>query len=258
MNESKRVYLDSNVLVSIEQQEFSIQKIYHNICSDITIFPFSSAHIQETDNITDESPIIRQRRIDERFSLINEICKNNYLDQDISSKTIMLKEAEPAEILENIRQVPFAKPAIQNLVNQFPEETKANLRIQVGIDPIRINNYSTTEIIEHFTQKLNIAGFDGSILDLIELGVSHHPDGKSFGLYHRITGVFELLDMFGYWKDRYTERSNVARFWDSSHAYFASFCDYFVSDDRRTRNKVKVAYSLYGISTIVVSSDGEG
>jgi hypothetical protein len=63
--------------------------------------------------------------------------------------------------------------------------------------------------------------------------------------------------MFGYWKDKANEKSNYARLWDSSHAFFAAFCDYFISDDKRTRNKARVVYNIYEISTKVISSKGE-
>jgi hypothetical protein len=91
---------------------------------------------------------------------------------------------------------------------------------------------------------------------MIEKGVELHPDGKSFGANNRFAAVFEILDMIGYWKDKYNAKSNYARLWDSNHAYFSSFCNYFISDDKRTRNKAKVAFHIYNIKTNVISSTG--
>jgi hypothetical protein len=34
-------------------------------------------------------------------------------------------------------------------------------------------------------------------------------------------------------------------FWDSNHVFHASYCDYFISDDKRTRAKAKVVYNIY-------------
>ena len=80
------------------------------------------------------------------------------------------------------------------------------------------------------------------------------PDNQNLGLMNRIAGVFELLDMLGYWKDKEKENSNYARLWDAQHTFFASYCDYFVTDDKRTSYKAKVAYNIYKKRTKVISS----
>ena len=41
---------------------------------------------------------------------------------------------------------------------------------------------------------------------------------------------------------------------DSEHAYYASSCDIFVSDDKRLREKTSAIYSEKGIRTFVVST----
>lgn len=66
--------------------------------------------------------------------------------------------------------------------------------------------------------------------------------------------IFELLDLLGYWKDKETERSNQARLWDSQHAYFASYCDYFISNDKRTRYKAEVVYDIFNVDTKIIST----
>lgn len=35
-------------------------------------------------------------------------------------------------------------------------------------------------------------------------------------------------------------------------AYVASVCDYFVSDEKRTRNKANVLYYYYGMKTVAI------
>ena len=96
-----------------------------------------------------------------------------------------------------------------------------------------------------------------SFVEIIEKAVEMHPDGKSFGIHNRFAGVFELLDMIGYWKDKYNSKSNYARLWDSNHAYYSSFCDYFISDNKKTRNKTNVVFYTYGVKTKILSSKGQ-
>lgn len=50
-----------------------------------------------------------------------------------------------------------------------------------------------------------------TFLNMIEQGISYHPDGATFGRSNRIAGIFELLDMLGYWKDTANHKSNYAR-----------------------------------------------
>ena len=63
--------------------------------------------------------------------------------------------------------------------------------------------------------------------------------------------LFNLLDLACYYKDKQTEHSNIARFHDASHAYYAQLCDFFVSE--RMRYKTKAVYSYLGITTSVLS-----
>ncbi|EPR73393.1 hypothetical protein ADIWIN_1423 [Winogradskyella psychrotolerans RS-3] len=58
------------------------------------------------------------------------------------------------------------------------------------------------------------------------------------------------------WKDKHNSKSNYARLWDASHSFYSSYFDYFISDDKRTRNKAKVVFEIYGAKTKVISSKG--
>lgn len=86
--------------------------------------------------------------------------------------------------------------------------------------------------------------------------MSSFPQDGTYGIANKMAGIYELLDFMGYWKDRETPTSNYARLWDASYAYYASFCDYFISDDKRNRNKAKVIYNIYDVKTQVVLSFG--
>ena len=94
------------------------------------------------------------------------------------------------------------------------------------------------------------------MIGLVEQAVSFFPNGNSFGLHNRMAAMIEFIDMLGYWRDKQTDKSNTARFWDANHAFYASYCDYFISDDKRNRNKCRVVYEIYGIDTKIYSSNG--
>ena len=70
-------------------------------------------------------------------------------------------------------------------------------------------------------------------------------------IYHTL---MQLIDMANYWGDKKTNRSDVARLYDSSHAYFAQLCDVLVTNDTKMRMKVKAIYSFLNVKTKLVSA----
>lgn len=248
-------YLDFNIFASIDDGSLSTAQIFNTIGQQDLIFPYSPAHIQETDNITAATDTEKKQFIFNRLHTIRQLSKNWYLFHDLAMGQVVLKNEEPATVLNTIREVPLAKSAISSFANLLTPEAKAQIRTELGVDSKLLNNYDPKDVVEHLNKKLAVSLANKSFLELIELAIQYHPDGKKFGFPHRVAAIFELLDMLGYWKDKYTSKSNVARFWDSNHAFYASFCDYFVSDDERTRQKTKVVYQLYNISTTIVSSN---
>ena len=145
---------------------------------------------------------------------------------------------------------------MKGFMSIISESQKQNFRNQIGIDPKRINNYSPSEIIEHINSKSDLMG-GYSFIGMLEKALELHPQGAEMGIGNNFAAIFEFLDLVGYWKDKFNEKSNYARLWDSNHSYYSSHCDYFISDDKRTRNKAKVAFEFYQIKTKIVSSKGE-
>jgi len=251
-----KAYLDYNIFTAIEDGDFSITKIFDKVDSAISEFPFSAAHIQEADNIFADTEQERNRFISKRLDTIKGITKGLYIYQEHPTNKIFWLTEEPGEVLETIRQVPFAKTSMNAFANLISNEQKQAVRQTLGIDIKELNNYSPTQVIQHLNTKLTNWGTQDTFLQLLDKAISFHPDKKDFGQHNNIAGVMELLDMLGYWKDKPTGTSNYARLWDANHIHFASYCDYLVSDDRRLRNKAKVIYDIYNIKTKIVSSNG--
>lgn len=249
--------MDYNIITSIDDNDFTLDKIYNKVDRNISQFPYSAAHIEEADNYKADNQDERDTFISKRLEKIQEITNGLYLYQELPSNKVFFLTERPTTVLETIRQVPFGKTAMQSLVNLIPFNQKTQLREKLGIETIKLNNYKPDEVVGHLNTKLTTWGTNDTFIGLIEKSIELHPDGKSFGLHNRIAGVFELLDLFGYWKDRETTTSNYARLWDANHTHFASYCNYFISDDKRTRNKAKVVYEIYDIQTKVISSNGK-
>ena len=248
-------YLDNNIFIDIESGYYLLSDIMRQIDNNSPKIFYSASHLQEANEITGSNSIERTNRLYKRFKTITEITNNNYLYHELPSNNVYELIEEPSVVFETINDVPFAQNAMKGMINLISEEQKVYFRDQLNIDLKKINNYSPKEVIQQINMKSDLLG-GYSFLGLIEKAIELHPQGKEFGLHNRIAGIFELLDMFGYWKDKYNEKSNYARLWDSSHTYFSTFCDYFISNDKRTRNKAKVVFEIYEIDTKIISSKG--
>lgn len=252
-----KVYLDNNIIVSLENGDYSLDRI-ESLFSNLKIdFVYSSAHIFEVESFQGNELISKKGLLTNRFDSIRHIFKNNclYLDPDNNQLVNILED--PQEVYDTITLVPFGIQAMKGFMNMISKEQKEDFRKQLGIEIQKLNNYSAAEVIGHLNTKLINWGTNQSFIELIEYGITLHPNGHKFGLHNRISGIFEFLDMLGYWKDKETNSSNYARLWDASHSFFATYCDYFISDDKRTRNKANVVYNIYNKSTKILSSKGE-
>lgn len=252
-NIKMKIYLDNNIFIYLENGSLTLSDLEEAINGKIDKIFYSASHIQEALEIKGSTEEQRLERINKRLNTIENITKCNYLYENLEHQTYELLEKP---VMKIVTEVSFAQNAMKSLLNFVSDEQKEQTRNILNIESSRINNYSPDEVVEHLNKKILQAGQNFTFLGMIEKGISYHPDGKSFGLSNRIAAIFELLDMLGYWKDKSNEKSNYARLWDSSHTSFAANCDYFISDDKRTRNKAKVVYNIYGIKTKVISSKG--
>jgi len=250
-----KIYLDNNIFVCLENGSSTLSDLEEAINGKIDKIFYSASHIQEAFEIKGSTEEQRLDRIKKRLNTIEKITKCNYLYENSAHQIYELIE-NPLNVFKTVTEFPFAQNAMKIVLNIFSDEQKEQTRNLLNIESSRINNYSPNEVVEHLNKKIAQSGQNFTFLGMIEMGISYHPDGKSFGLSNKIASIFELLDLLGYWKDKSNEKSNYARLWDSSHTSFAANCDYFITDDKRTRNKAKVVYNIYRIKTKVISSKG--
>lgn len=249
-------YLDNNVLVDIEQGKKTVEEVINNVDKSIHSIFYSAAHLEEAEEMNNTDSETKNQRIQRRLETIESVTSNNYIYQNLQNEISFLIE-RPKVVLETLREVSGTDKLIKSFISLYTPKNKNQFRDLLGIDIKRINNYTPNEVVNHFNTKMSNYGAGLSFLEVIESAVGYHPNGATFGNSERMASMFEILDLLGYWKDKETGTSNYARLWDSNHAFHASYCNYFISDDKRTRYKAKVVYQLMEISTIIVSSNGQ-
>ena len=220
----------------------------------IVDFPIPQPIYKKPKKLNQIIQIKKKQWIEKRLETIRTVTKNNYLYHELPSNNVLLFNEDPADVLNTINEVDPSNSSIRMFINLLSEPIKDQLREQLGIKKGNLNNKTPNEVIDILNKKLEGYGQNQSFVELIEYSINLNPQGKTFGLHNRIAAVFELLDMLGFWTDKFNAKSNYARLWDSNHAYFSGYCDYFISDDKRTRNKTKVAFDIYNIKTKVLST----
>ncbi len=241
--------------MDLEDGVINKQNLLNTVDQNISEFFYSAAHLEEAYEIKSNSSEEKKRSLLRRFKTITDLTDNNYVLHELPSNRIIRYKETPSEVYRTITFVGFAQTMMKAMTNFVSETQKEEFRKSIRFDPIRINNYNSKEIVSHINQKMDVWG-GMSLLGMLDYCISLFPEGYG-GLHNRIAALFEFLDSVGYWKDKATEKSNYARLWDSNHAYYATFFDYFISDDKRTRNKAKVVYDIYEIKTIPISSIGK-
>lgn len=229
-----RVYLDNNVLIDLEENLYSLKDFLsiHGV-----EYYYSNAHISELLNGVDRSiPGIKERRL----STINVVCGNKYLFQDTPS-IIKFARCTPEQAYENVRQSDFMRELINEMAKGFTPN-RAGILEELQWDAKEVGNYPPEDIFEAIDKKYRASKYNFGIKEYLLLSEAYSESTVYISL-------FNLLDMVGYRKDK----NNVARLYDSSHAYYAQMCDVLVSNDARMRVKAEAVYHYRSVTTRVMN-----
>ncbi|MBA6155554.1 hypothetical protein H3Z83_03330 [Tenacibaculum sp. S7007] len=248
------IYLDNNIVIDIEDGNYSLEELVSKIGIQQSKIFYSSVHITEANEMNGQD---KTQKIERRCRTISNITSNNYINIDPNTHLIQKQIVKPEQILK--RQKYWTNNSTSGALQKtelsaVSQEQKVAFRESLGISPKEINNYSVKEVIEQFEIKKDKFG-NMSLPELIETA-TRIKLGKSATILTKIVATFELLDLIGFWKDIYTTKSDFARAQDSQHCVSASVCDYFISNDKKTRSKSRLVYDIFKINTKVLDSNG--
>src|SRR5690242_14257190 len=113
------VYLDNNIIVSLEDGEISFESIKSLIPDATPKFFYSSAHIFEVEHFEGSHAIAKEHLLSKRFASIRSIFKNNYLYLDFKEDNLTHIMADPEDVYSTITDVPFGIHAMKTFMNLF-------------------------------------------------------------------------------------------------------------------------------------------
>jgi hypothetical protein len=221
-----KAYIDNNILIDCEENKIELPT------NHVQYF-YSYVHLQELIELGDRFDGLKNTRL----GTIKNLTRNHFIMND--EKGLQRYIISPDEMLT------FCMNPISMIINELQKNhcrsfiTNYNrdaLINELSVDVRRLNNYSADEIAEQF----------GSLINYYIRNTTYTRQDEFFSF-------FNILDLIGFWRDKLTEKSNLARAYDAKHAYHASICDYFVTNDIRTMHKSNVVYQTFGYKTIAIS-----
>lgn len=153
------------------------------------------------------------------------------------------------DVLESVRQFMcemVMNPGSYKKHRAFIHENGFKLEANAG-------NWNDGEAVDKITLFLKSKGIDMSFVDYVKM--SFH--GRKFSANEFFTSAYCILDMIGFHPDKLPKPTNTIRsvMTDAKHAYFAGYCDWFVTADKRLYHKAKALYSHFGVSTRVITPE---
>ena len=103
--------------------------------------------------------------------------------------------------------------------------------------------YAKAETV--FQELDNICHGEKSFVDIIN---DNLPDKRDDTLF---VAIYLALDAVGFRTDK--KRTLINKYSDAQHAYYASKCDIFVTNDRKLKEKAQAIYNRFGIKTLIKS-----
>lgn len=233
-----KVYLDNNVLVDIECGSYNLSDFlkYENV-----EYYFSSSHIDELI----EGRRLKSLSVNNRLSLIEKLCNTNYILPGNILPEIYPMSPQRVYEIGNSPLTMLLHNKINEAVSNIIVDREKFLEI-LRIKKVEINNIPPQSILKEL---------DNALITHANISIESYLKTSEaiIGLTIFDT-LFNLLDSVCYYKDKQTEHSNIARLHDAFHAYYAQLCDYFVSQDKRMRNKTEAVYRYLGIKTTTLST----
>jgi hypothetical protein len=184
-------------------------------------------------------------------NLLNIKIPNAYKNSDVNfvNRVIGLQDTVSVNVvLENIYNLYFdliTNTAYRDLRNDFQK----SLKISKGNLNRKENN--PWSVIEETLKSMGIDGFIQLGKNTISALQIHNDDSLN-----QIRTYYLLLDMLGYSEDNLGDKKRATlsnTMHDSWHVAFATTCDIFVLNDKRSNVKAKLIYEAFDINTKVMS-----
>ena len=229
------VYFDNNILVDIEEGVIQLERLLSR--ADVNYY-FSEVHMDELINGLNIHPELKATRL----GTLERLCGTNYIAPDVGPFKGGIEIDTPQRVFELSMQYKQMHDQLYRMANSMTIDRDGFLE-SLQFEKLEMGNYKPSIILNVLDERLK--EYWGYGIDAY-LQKSIATTGRT--VYY---SLFNLMDFVCYWHDK----NNAARLYDSSHAYFAHYCDALVSNDKRMRVKTEAVYSYLGVQTEVYTRE---
>ena len=139
---------------------------------------------------------------------------------------------------------------VQTHVN-YNKELSAGIRDLDALSFKRISGATPDNIHEEIDKMISKSAPQFNMDKLIELTLQNNTQKSDLTEF---ISYYLSYDFMGFKQDRGHDLRNITT--DAKHAYYGSYCDVLVTNDKRMAGKAKAVYKDMSISTKVISSNG--
>ncbi|EPC4895674.1 hypothetical protein Q1B75_002206 [Salmonella enterica] len=268
----KTLYLDHNVIIDIQQKRKpTVAKKIENIDKSKFQILFSPAHIEEIaalkmhhgqddgkvntflellTRITNSNALLPYKR--KNIVLIKNIGIYIYKESPINTYNRVISAYGNNHLAEEHQKEKIAR-------GEFLEET-------TGVTSREANSINIQNEIDIFKPNLHqiiLENYQASLPFLNEYLPPHIPAyheikfnylSQYFPLHEMtIEKIFEFLEARRFYPDKSTQF--LSGLHDTTHAIYAAYCDVFVTNDKKLKNKTAETYKWLGINTLILTPD---
>jgi rRNA-processing protein FCF1 len=265
------LYFDHNVIIDIQnKRKATVVESIENIDNDNYQIFFSPAHVEEIAALAmhhDED----KETIDDALELLAKItnskallpykkagiiqtkCIGVYISNEHPKETYkrVVDLYENNHIAENHQKEKIANGDGFEKKTGVSSKKTNNIDIQREIDifkpmlhQIIVDNYQRLAANEIFHEYLPSRAPRGHEIKFEHLG-------EYFPLHEMtIEKIFEFLELIRYFPDKSTQF--LSGLHDTTHAIYAAYCDVFVTNDKKLKNKAKATYDWLGVNTLIL------
>ncbi len=119
------------------------------------------------------------------------------------------------------------------------------------LDP-NAGNWKSDEVVPNISRKIKALGINKTFKEFVLSGFGSNGKVDNFKFF---IAAYSMMDMIGYKSDKLPKPTNAMNSvsTDAQHAYYAAFCDYFITQDACLTSKSLALYSALRIPTKVIS-----
>ncbi len=266
----KTLYFDQNIIIDIKnKRKPDLVKTVENINTNHFQILFSPAHIEEIAALKmhhgeDEN------NIHEFLDFLALITKSKALLPYKINNTVQVKRTGVYISNEHPRTTYLRVIAGYNYNSIAEDHQKEkisngkNFEMASGLTSREANNFIIQREIDIFKPRLyqiihnKFPSFDPVFSKYLptRAPACHEINFENLGMYfplHEMTieKIFEFLEVMRYFPDKSTQF--LSGLHDITHATYAAYCDVFVTNDRRLKNKAAATYKWLGINTLILN-----